>query len=88
MDTVDYLGLRPEDAARLTIEERARFVLGATLRTAQVDGDCRCAALNGRVGAQVSCAVYERRPGACRQFQAGSKVCDYARQFVLGISLK
>ena len=28
----------------------------------------RCIALEGEVGKQVSCSVYERRPLACREF--------------------
>ncbi len=39
-----------------------------------------CAALTGRVGKQVACAIYEERPKLCRQFEAGSPECHQARR--------
>jgi uncharacterized protein len=45
----------------------------------------RCVALDGAIGAAVSCAIYARRPSPCRDFQASwvngvhSERCDRAR---------
>jgi uncharacterized protein len=38
-----------------------------------------CLALQGRVGEQVRCAVYEQRPDPCRQVQRGDERCTQAR---------
>jgi hypothetical protein len=40
----------------------------------------RCDALCGRIGEQVRCAVYEWRPGPCRELEAGSDACRQARR--------
>ena len=40
----------------------------------------RCVALQGEVGNCVSCAIYEARPAACRNFQKGSQLCLEARK--------
>lgn len=40
----------------------------------------RCAALTGRLGAQVGCAIYEWRPAPCREFEESSPACLRARQ--------
>jgi uncharacterized protein len=42
--------------------------------------DQRCVALEGRVGHQVSCAIYDLRPNACRRVQPGSRECRRARR--------
>jgi len=39
----------------------------------------RCAALTGQVGGQTACAIYEWRPGPCREFEVGSVACERAR---------
>jgi Fe-S-cluster containining protein len=45
----------------------------------------RCAALTGRVGVDVRCAIHEWRPSPCREFGAlapfgrGDPACDRAR---------
>lgn len=39
----------------------------------------RCVALRGEVGERCSCAIYEARPLACRNFQPGSMLCLEAR---------
>ena len=39
----------------------------------------RCTALEGKLGCQVSCSVYEKRPLVCREFQAGSEDCIMVR---------
>ena len=40
----------------------------------------RCAALTGRIGERVACAIYEWRPSPCREFEAGSDACLRARR--------
>jgi len=46
----------------------------------------RCIALEGVVGAQTRCTIYERRPEACREFAPlaligiGDESCDAARR--------
>lgn len=39
-----------------------------------------CVALEGKVGEQVACRVYDRRPLMCRQFEAGSDKCRALRR--------
>lgn len=39
----------------------------------------RCVALEGSIGERVSCAIYENRSSACRQFAAGDARCNQAR---------
>ena len=39
----------------------------------------RCAALSGKLGAQVACGIYEWRPGPCREFEESSSACNQAR---------
>ena len=45
----------------------------------RLDGRGRCVALGGRLGAAVSCAVYEHRPTGCRRVSAGDASCRQAR---------
>lgn len=37
----------------------------------------RCAALYGRIGREVSCYVYQKRPEMCRRFERGSQECTW-----------
>jgi uncharacterized protein len=39
----------------------------------------RCAALTGKIGEQVACAIYEWRPSPCREFSENCDACDRAR---------
>ncbi len=48
-------------------------------------GTLRCAQLRGRVGRDVSCAVYKNRPTVCRQFRPGSGECLEIRG-LMGVS--
>jgi Fe-S-cluster containining protein len=50
----------------------------ATKKTKQ--GHITCVALDGLVGSQCSCRIYEARPRACRDFTPGSEVCIAARE--------
>jgi len=40
----------------------------------------RCSALDGDVGLQTSCAVYDVRPEVCRSCLPGDAACNMARQ--------
>ena len=42
--------------------------------------DPRCLALQGRVGEQVRCTMYEQRPGPCREVLPGDEKCLQARR--------
>jgi Fe-S-cluster containining protein len=41
-----------------------------------------CAAFEGTPGSTCLCGIYEERPNACRQFEAGSKACREARRSI------
>lgn len=45
----------------------------------------RCIALEGEVGKDIKCSIYEIRPPVCRRFEAGSDLCKKVRLEVLGI---
>jgi Fe-S-cluster containining protein len=94
-DAVDYVHLLEEDLARLTPEEIKTYVYTeqtfgspqSSMKTAYDDqGNCRCKALKGTVGKNVSCAIYDRRPNVCRNFEPEVNICDYARQIAFGVS--
>ena len=40
----------------------------------------QCIALDGELKKQVTCTIYEDRPSACRQFEAGSEACLRLRE--------
>jgi Fe-S-cluster containining protein len=46
----------------------------------RLDPSGRCAALVGKLGRQVRCAVYADRPRGCRVVTAGSDECHEARR--------
>jgi Fe-S-cluster containining protein len=48
------------------------------LRREPVEG--RCVGLGGQIGGQVHCSIYELRPQACREFEAGSDCCHALRR--------
>jgi hypothetical protein len=39
-----------------------------------------CVAFEGRLGTTCACGIYERRPEACRRFEAGSDLCRASRR--------
>lgn len=70
---LESLGGRVPDG--LTVE-----VNGNTARMRGTDHvPIRCAALTGKLGAQVACGIYEWRPSPCREFEEGSDACHRAR---------
>jgi len=82
--------LQAVDLGHLLFEERLGN--GRTLFSMKTCRDkrdnCRCAALDGTVGESVSCTIYDDRTTACRRFERGSDLCEYARREVLGVSDK
>ncbi|MCX8098947.1 MAG: YkgJ family cysteine cluster protein [Casimicrobiaceae bacterium] len=59
----------------------AEPVNGTTVRMRGTDRwPPRCAALCGRIGERVHCAIYEWRPSPCREFAEGSHACAQARR--------
>ena len=39
-----------------------------------------CVALTGQVSGSCRCSIYDRRPGNCRRFEVGSRLCEAARE--------
>lgn len=96
-ESVDYVHMLEEDVEQLSEEEQERYVyteetFGSPQHSMKTCydkiGNCRCKALKGVIGQDVSCAIYDRRPNVCRNFQPGTDVCDYARQIAFGVSPK
>jgi Fe-S-cluster containining protein len=46
----------------------------------RTDETFSCVALEGTIGEQVNCRIYEHRPRACRLFEAGSDKCHAVRR--------
>ncbi|WP_020408513.1 YkgJ family cysteine cluster protein [Hahella ganghwensis] len=40
----------------------------------------RCVALEGEIGGDIRCNIYEQRSSTCREFEAGSEACLRARR--------
>ena len=80
---VDYVEVGPRSALarhpgllrRLTVLNDARE-RHMKLRGAEQ----RCVALEGKLGARVSCTIYALRPAACRQVEPGSRECRRDRR--------
>jgi Fe-S-cluster containining protein len=79
---VDYVEVGPGSRLLTDPVLRKRYVAfnaegAAHLR---LDPSGRCAALLGRMGTRVRCAVYADRPRGCRLVEAGSARCLQARR--------
>jgi Fe-S-cluster containining protein len=87
-DQVCFVDLTEADVQRVSRSYRARHVHWsgdhAALTTKRGNSGCVCVALVGGVGRRVRCAIYERRPAACRAFRPGSRDCRAVRSAVLG----
>lgn len=92
---VSYVYLSEEDFDRLDeIEQEQlvheewspeRLIVHRALKVGwDGDGNCRCQALKGKIGVEVECDIYERRPRACERFPAGGSSCREARKQVFG----
>jgi Fe-S-cluster containining protein len=58
--------------------QSGRFIVDRFIKRKESDFSCR--ALDGEIGHQVSCRIYEDRPRMCRQFEAGSDRCHAVRR--------
>ena len=78
-----YIDLTSLDLARLSTAQRRAYVApgSAALATTQTEDGILCVALRGRIGTRVACAIYARRPGACRRFTPGSRACRRLRTY-------
>lgn len=85
-----YVYLSLEDAERIRrkhprmpiVQERVPpFAAHVELGTRETKDGCVCAALRGRIGVKVTCAIYKDRPQLCREFLKGSGDCRFARRF-------
>ena len=73
-----YIDLTDADVARLSTHYKRAHVKrrpAAALATKCTNDGVVCVALRGYLGVNVSCAIYERRPDACRAFRPGSRTC-------------
>lgn len=84
---VDWVTVTQADVARLLPAERlhvlprprGEYVGDLLTVTGRPDNLCACCFLAGRIGENVSCMIYERRPQGCRDFENGSQACLDAR---------
>jgi Fe-S-cluster containining protein len=82
-----YVGLEQPDVDRLSVEERLSLVVtdagrGSLATKKGSSGRRVCASFEGTLGGSCSCAIYDRRPDACRTFERGSEDCARARSLV------
>ena len=82
-DGPDYAHVTSEESAELEAAGHGHLLYrdGGALKTAyDTYGNCKCAALTGTLGGQVSCSIYDLRPQVCQRFTAGSAACHGARR--------
>ena len=70
----------PAAAKKLTVLNRPWVDGHAICTKLNADSDRVCAMLDGSVGVEVRCAVYDKRPSLCRDFAPGSRGCLEARK--------
>lgn len=86
VDRVDLARLGPREAKRLVVlDPTIPSGLAMAVTTPSGERRPRCACLEGALGARVTCTVYEVRPEACRDVQAGDAWCLESRRVVLGL---
>ncbi len=81
--TPGHVPLAGADHARLTEDEQRERTLfrGNRCFMRVVDGRCvNLVETNGRFG----CAIYERRPAVCREYEQGGEACAFDRERVYG----
>lgn len=75
---VDYVEVKPRMplSRQPALLRKLTVVNGKGERHMKLTGkEQRCIALEGALGRQVSCTIYELRPSACRIVKPGSKEC-------------
>lgn len=71
--------ISPEDCWDITKRGKSgEFTVDRFIRRKETDFSCT--ALEGEIGKNASCRVYENRPRMCRQFEAGSDRCHAVRR--------
>lgn len=74
-----HLPLTGEDHARLLPAEREALTVFEGTRCYMRIEEGRCVNLQTGDGRYV-CAIYERRPQVCRDYERGGEACDYDRE--------
>ena len=85
-----YVGLSAADREALSADQAEEYLAhqlseplyGAVARIrTKLDacGNNVCAALEGKIGERVACAIYAERPEPCRRFEQASAPCILAR---------
>jgi len=75
---IDYVQVLDRDRLRKWPQVLHRFTVvnrAGETHLRLVGRQQRCAALEGVIGSEVSCGIYELRPRACRIVKAGSNEC-------------
>lgn len=79
----DYVEVTKRDRLFSQPELRAKWTVDGAAGVPHLKltgGDQRCAALQGRLGVRVKCAIYEWRPAGCKRVNAGTEECLRARK--------
>lgn len=76
-----YVSIYPQDAKRMTPEQRKLHVLETSPGrfAMKLVENLRCSALSGKIGSCVSCQIYQERPDVCRGFEKDDDSCHFAR---------
>jgi Fe-S-cluster containining protein len=79
---VDYVEVARDGRLLADPDRRKRYVVfnAEGVPHLRLDPSGRCAALVGRLGARVRCAVYADRPRGCRLVEPGGARCLQARR--------
>jgi hypothetical protein len=77
-----YVEVQPDSRLLRREELRKRYVVEdeAGVPHLRLDPSGRCAALRGKLGQSVQCAIYPDRPRGCRLVEPGSARCLQARK--------
>lgn len=75
----EHVPLTGEDHARLTEAERLDLAVFDGVRCFMRVVDGRCVNLREE-GGRFACAIYERRPQVCRDYQRGGPSCEVDRE--------
>lgn len=82
--TTGYIQLRPAEVGQLrrmglpVVDWHGQSLLATRPHEGPIGNTC-CVAFVGEVGKACACAIHPERPRACREFEAGSEGCRFAR---------
>ncbi len=83
--TPGYIELYPDERERMrslslpVVDWHGQKLLGTRPHDGP-GGDTCCVAFTGDVGKKCACTIHPQRPTACREFEAGSLGCLFARE--------